>query len=74
MEFRACHDGIAEPATRLHDLRGKALRTTVACPKGQEICSPDALNAYWWQVESGAARKILLLPSGQRCIMDFFSR
>jgi hypothetical protein len=75
MQSRTCHDGIAKSAT-IYDHHPnqnlQALRTTVACAKGQEICSPDALNAYWWQVESGAARKVLLLPSGQRCIMEFF--
>ena len=76
MELRACHYGFAEPSKRSYGRHAnrelQALRTTVACAKGQEICSPDALNAYWWQVESGAVRKVLLLPSGQRCIMEFF--
>lgn len=76
MELRACHDGIAETAKRSYgrqvNRQLQALRTTVACAKGQEICSPDALSCYWWQVETGAVRKVLLLPSGQRCIMEFF--
>ena len=47
------------------------LRTAVACAKGREVCPPERLNAYWWQVEAGAARKVLLSPSGQRCILEF---
>lgn len=76
MQPRTYHDGVTRSAARLYDHHPNqelsALRTTVACAKGQEICSPDALNAYWWQVELGAARKVLLLPSGLRCIMEFF--
>jgi len=76
MQLRACHDDFARSAPRSPHHRPEQnlqkLRTTVACAKGQEICPPDCLNAYWWQVETGAARKVLLLPSGQRCIMEFF--
>ncbi len=75
MQLHARHDDYA-PAARLYDHRSnqklQELRTSVACAKGQEVCPPERLNAYWWQVETGAARKVLLLPSGQRCIMEFF--
>lgn len=76
MQLHAPHGDFARSATREYQHRSnqklQTLRTSVACAKGQEACPPERLNAYWWQVETGAARKVLLLPSGQRCIMEFF--
>ena len=77
MQPRAWHDDFAQSNISFKDYRPpnqtlRILKASVACAKGQEVCPPERLNAYWWQVETGAARKVLLLPSGRRCVMEFF--
>ena len=76
MQPRAWHDDFAQSNIGFKDYRPnqtlRALKASVACAKGQEVCPPERLNAYWWQVEKGAARKVLLLPSGRRCVLEFF--